>query len=197
MSVSSSKKTGDGFVGTTNALGSQKRLRQAIKQSGGTVRQRKPELSSVTLRQEAFVQAYVKKRNATLAAIEAGYSPRSAHVAGSRLLSNDKLQQRIQAAGQLGIDTLMEIAHDDTYNELARVNAAKALTERAYGMAKSGDKSPIGNITIQFNRVEVPDSSSSIHTPIDVSIHTDSSAETIQGEPNETVPTTLVTDASK
>lgn len=194
MSVSSSKKTGRGKVGATHKLSNPLSAASLV----STAPVKKPR--KLTARQEAFVSIYAKKRNATLAAIEAGYSKHTAYSHGSRLLKDVDLQRRIQSYGQLGLDTLAEISHDNTYNELARVNAAKALTERAYGMAKSGDKSPIGNITIQFNRVEVPDSThsaSSMHTPIDVSIHTDSSAETIQGEPNETVPTTPVTDASK
>lgn len=153
MSVSTSKKTGRGKTGKTSKLPSMhvidKSLQEALIEPYST--------PSVMARHEIFARAYTKKRNATLAAIEAGYSPKTAYSQGSRLLKNVELQRRIESYGQLGLDTLAEIAHDDSYNELARVNAAKALTERAYGMAKNSDKQAVGNITINFNRVDVTD----------------------------------------
>jgi len=42
-------------------------------------------------KQARFVAEYLKDSNATQAAIRAGYSPDSAHVAGCRLLKNDKI----------------------------------------------------------------------------------------------------------
>jgi len=50
----------------------------------------------LTERQEAFIKHYLLSRNATQAAIDAGYSPRTAFVQGSRLLTHVKVQQRIQ-----------------------------------------------------------------------------------------------------
>ena len=43
---------------------------------------------SLNLRQQLFVQEYLKDPNATQAAIRAGYSPRTAHSCGPRLLEN-------------------------------------------------------------------------------------------------------------
>ena len=50
---------------------------------------------NLTSRQKTFVLEYVKIKNATKAAIAAGYSARSAEVQGSRLLSNSKIQEAI------------------------------------------------------------------------------------------------------
>jgi len=52
----------------------------------------------LTARQERFVEEYLVDLNATAAAIRAGYSPKSAHVEGSRLLTNAKVAAAISAA---------------------------------------------------------------------------------------------------
>lgn len=51
----------------------------------------------MTPKQKAFVDAYLVERNATNAAIKAGYAKGSAHVTGSRLLSDAKVQQAVEA----------------------------------------------------------------------------------------------------
>ncbi len=43
----------------------------------------------------AFVREYVKDRNATQAALRAGYSPKSAHSQGQRLLKNVEISRQI------------------------------------------------------------------------------------------------------
>jgi len=48
-------------------------------------------------KQRAFIQEYLIDFNATQAAIRAGYSPRSAQVTGSRLLSNAIIHKAIEA----------------------------------------------------------------------------------------------------
>jgi phage terminase small subunit len=45
---------------------------------------------TLTARQERFVDEYLVDLNAKQAAIRAGYSPKSAHVEGSRLLTCKK-----------------------------------------------------------------------------------------------------------
>ncbi len=45
-----------------------------------------------------FVAEYLKDRNATQAAIRAGYSKRSAHTTGERLLKNAEVQQMLRSA---------------------------------------------------------------------------------------------------
>ena len=55
------------------------------------------DLQQVTERQRLFVEEYCKDHNATQAAIRAGYSKKTAHAAGSRLLKNVKVQAGIDA----------------------------------------------------------------------------------------------------
>lgn len=50
----------------------------------------------MTAQQEKFIEEYIKCRKGSEAARRAGYSPNSAHVAASRLLSNDKVLEEIQ-----------------------------------------------------------------------------------------------------
>ena len=52
---------------------------------------------SLTDKQERFCLEYVKDLNATRAAIDAGYSERTANAAASRLLTNVKVQTKIKA----------------------------------------------------------------------------------------------------
>ena len=47
-------------------------------------------------KQEKFCQAYILHRNATRAAVAAGYSEASAHNQGYRLLQDEKVQERIE-----------------------------------------------------------------------------------------------------
>ncbi len=55
---------------------------------------------TLTARQERFVDEYLVDLNAKQAAIRAGYSPKSAHVEGSRLLTNAKVAAAIAVAKQ-------------------------------------------------------------------------------------------------
>ena len=50
----------------------------------------------LTMQQRKFINFYCESGNATESAIKAGYSPDSAHVQGSRLLSNAKIKQAIE-----------------------------------------------------------------------------------------------------
>ncbi len=52
----------------------------------------------LTPKQARFVEEYLVDLNATAAAVRAGYSPKSAHVEGSRLLTNAKVAAAISAA---------------------------------------------------------------------------------------------------
>lgn len=140
MSISTAKKSGHGKQGKTGKL-----------PSPLSVSNRKP----ANDRRDAFVVAYTASHNATLSAIEAGYSPKTAYSQGSRLLKDAELQKRIQQYGQLGLDILAKIAYEDEYNELARVNAAKELVNRSYGMPKANDKAVMGNIVINYNKIHI------------------------------------------
>lgn len=62
---------------------------------------------ALTAQQEIFVEEYIKCRKATEAARRAGYAVDSAHVAASRLLSNDKVLAEIETRTKdnaMGID---------------------------------------------------------------------------------------------
>lgn len=48
-------------------------------------------------RYKAFVKEYTKSGNITQSAIKAGYSPKTAHVQGSRLLKKDIIQDEIKS----------------------------------------------------------------------------------------------------
>ena len=51
-------------------------------------------------RQIRFVQNYMKTNNITQSAIDAGYSPKTAHVQGCNLLKNIKIQEYINAINE-------------------------------------------------------------------------------------------------
>ena len=51
-------------------------------------------------RQIRFVQNYMKTNNITHSAIDAGYSPKTAHVQGCNLLKNVKIQEYINAINE-------------------------------------------------------------------------------------------------
>jgi phage terminase small subunit len=71
-------------------------------------------------RRARFASEYAKDLNATQAAIRSGYAPKSAHVTGSRLLSDAKVQEMVRAhhgaraaAAGITIDrTIQEIARN-------------------------------------------------------------------------------------
>ncbi len=56
------------------------------------------ETRELTERQARFVEEYLVDLNTTQAAIRAGYAPASAHVQGSRMMSNAKVQAAIAKA---------------------------------------------------------------------------------------------------
>ena len=62
-----------------------KRINNLVENNGG----------ELTPQQELFCQEYVKDLNGKRAAIRAGYAEDSAQMQSSRLISNDKVQQRI------------------------------------------------------------------------------------------------------
>ena len=71
-------------------------------------------------RQERFVEEYLVDLNAKQAAIRAGYSPRTAEVQGSRLLSHAKVQRAVTArVAERSKRT--EVAADRALLEIARI----------------------------------------------------------------------------
>ena len=69
-------------------------------------------------KQELFVQHYILTRNATEAAKAAGYSERSAHNQGYRLLQDEEVRQRVYDTEQemtTTLDVISELEDQYTY----------------------------------------------------------------------------------
>ena len=63
----------------------------------------------MTARQERFCQEFAKTGNATLSAINAGYSEKTANEEGSRLLANVSIQERIrELQGEIKNQNIMD-----------------------------------------------------------------------------------------
>jgi phage terminase small subunit len=75
---------------------------------------------ALTTKQQVFVVAYVAHRNGTLAAIDAGYSERSAAEAGSALLSKPNVRREIDRRLKRLTDKY-EISADRIMRELAKI----------------------------------------------------------------------------
>ena len=78
----------------------------------------------LSLKQQAFVDAYLKEPNGTRAAVAAGYSPKTAMQAGSRLLRSVKVQEAL-------------LAQTKRTSAVAQVDAAWVLQELQALMATS------------------------------------------------------------
>jgi len=74
----------------------------------------------LTDKQQRFVDEYLIDLNATQAAIRTGYSAKSAHVTGSRLLSDAKIQAAI-AEGRSKIAGKLEITQERILGEMAKI----------------------------------------------------------------------------
>jgi len=74
----------------------------------------------LTPKQARFVHEYLKDLNATQAAIRAGFSPKAAAQAGSRLLTFVKVQEAVTAA-QKGEDWASKVTRHRILRELARI----------------------------------------------------------------------------
>lgn len=95
--------------------------------------------TKLTTRQRVFVQTYVKMggRNATAAAISAGYGQAGAHVTGHRLLQRDYILEAIKketerclrAGVAVAYDTLQDLAQH-AESESVRLNASLAMLDR-------------------------------------------------------------------
>lgn len=134
--------------------------------------ERKP----LTPRQRAFVVEYLRDKNATKAAIRAGYSAHSAHVDGPRLLENaevsrevaarlERMLLRVESKAEDVIRDLVELSQvdiGDAYDDMGRLLPIEEMpaalrkaivsleTEEIYGYAPGEDgkseKVPIGQV---------------------------------------------------
>lgn len=99
----------------------------------------------LTPRQMIFVQEYMKNNNITKAAIAAGYAETSAHVQGSRMLKNVKIQQYLSKKeqnlnrdlrelfveeAQMAFKTMVSLAQNSPQDNV-RYSAAKDILDRA------------------------------------------------------------------
>ena len=79
--------------------------------------------ASANDRRERFAEEYIVDLNVTQAAIRAGYSPKSAHVTGQRLLKHAKVIATIRQL-KLKRSERLEISADRVIHELARIGFA-------------------------------------------------------------------------
>lgn len=96
-------------------------------------------------KQLIFVQEYLKSNNITHAAKAAGYAEGSAHVQGSRMLKNDKIQRYLSKKEQnlnrdlrelfveeaaMAFKTMVDLAKNSPQDNV-RYSAAKDILDRA------------------------------------------------------------------
>lgn len=96
-------------------------------------------------KQLIFVQEYLKSNNITHAAKAAGYAEGSAHVQGSRMLKNDKIQRYLNKKeqnlnrdlrelfveqAQMAFKTMVDLAENSPQDNV-RYSAAKDILDRA------------------------------------------------------------------
>jgi phage terminase small subunit len=74
-------------------------------------------------RQQRFINEYLIDLNATAAAKRAGYSEKTAHSQGPRLLENVEIQEELRKAQQKTI-TKLEITREDIINDLIKIKEA-------------------------------------------------------------------------
>jgi phage terminase small subunit len=75
----------------------------------------------LNLQQQRFVAAYIESGNATTAAIKAGYSKKTAHAQGSRLLKHAEVKRAIKKPLQKAFDSI-ELTADRVLKEIARLS---------------------------------------------------------------------------
>ena len=88
-----------------------------MKENKSEIMERK---SKLTPKQELFVQQYLVDRNATQAAIRAGYSKKTANQQGARLLANVGVKSALRARGAAALARL-EVTEDMVLQELAAI----------------------------------------------------------------------------
>lgn len=93
----------------------------------------------LTTRQEMFCREYIKDYNATRAAIAAGYAKDSAHVAGSRLLSNVKIQKFLSTLQKPKLEKLDADADWilSEYRKMAGANLGRFFAKNDDGTLKT------------------------------------------------------------
>lgn len=118
-------------------------------------------MSELTPRQIRFVNEYIKTLNITQSAIKAGYAPNSAHVTGSRLLRNKKVNEYIKSQQEKVMDdsilTAKELLHLLTNAAVGDETETKEVVVKRSSFEKNPDT---GRMNLVYNEhvelVEVP-----------------------------------------
>ncbi|MCO4332430.1 MULTISPECIES: terminase small subunit [Staphylococcus] len=118
-------------------------------------------MSGLTPRQVRFVNEYIKTLNITQSAIKAGYAPNSAHVTGSRLLRNEKVDEYIKSQQDKIMDnsilTAKELLHLLTNAAVGDETETKEVVVKRSSFEKNPDT---GRMNLVYNEhveiVEVP-----------------------------------------
>ncbi|UEX89911.1 terminase small subunit [Staphylococcus ratti] len=118
-------------------------------------------MSELTSRQVRFVNEYIKTLNITQSAIMAGYAPNSAHVTGSRLLRNEKVDEYIKSQQDKVMDdsilTAKELFHLLTNAAIGDETETKEVVVKKGTFERNPDT---GRLNLVYNEhvelVEVP-----------------------------------------
>ncbi|EGQ3154484.1 TPA: terminase small subunit [Staphylococcus pseudintermedius] len=118
-------------------------------------------MSELTPRQVRFVNEYIKTLNITQSAIKAGYAPNSAHVTGSRMLRNEKVEEYIKSQQDKIMDdsilTAKELLHLLTNAAVGDETETKEVVVKRSSFEKNPDT---GRMNLVYNEhvelVEVP-----------------------------------------
>ncbi|QDW99639.1 terminase small subunit [Staphylococcus agnetis] len=118
-------------------------------------------MSELTPRQVRFVNEYIKTLNITQSAIKAGYAPNSAHVTGSRLLRNEKVDEYIKSQQDKIMDnsilTAKELLHLLTNAAVGDETETKEVVVKRSSFEKNPDT---GRMNLVYNEhvelIEVP-----------------------------------------
>lgn len=109
---------------------------------------RKPKYGDgLTLRQELFCEEYIKDFHITNAALRAGYSEKSAHVEGFKLLKKPKIALRVEEAKQQRMQRV-QVKADDILREILKI----ATCDIAQAFDESGALKPIHEIPEEVRR---------------------------------------------
>lgn len=121
-------------------------------------------------KQKAFAEEYAICREATAAAVKAGYEKSSASNQGSRLLKNEEVKayiaELIEKSRSDKIATIEEVmifltaTMNDTGNKIKdRIKAAHELKEALTINGVNGSEDEVPNFTFQFSDTSIDDNS--------------------------------------
>ncbi|UXS76196.1 terminase small subunit [Staphylococcus chromogenes] len=118
-------------------------------------------MDKLTPKQERFANEYIKTLNITQSAIKAGYAPNSAHVTGSRLLRNEKVDEYIKSQQDKIMDNSILIAKELPHLLTNAAVGDETETKEVVVKRSSFEKNPdTGRMNLVYNvhveLVEVP-----------------------------------------